>query len=91
MALMATSDSTYGSNQVLASRTSTAVNIGDGLNGHRRTSQCEFRNRTGFIEVSTDLSEWTTIETDIIGESAVVTRYYSIENQPKRFFRARRN
>lgn len=43
------------------------------------------------IEASTDLSEWNTIETDITGVGTVVTRFYSIENQPKRFFRAIRN
>lgn len=43
------------------------------------------------IEDSTDLNEWNTIETDIIGTGGVVTRFYSIENQPQRYFRARRN
>ena len=43
------------------------------------------------IEASTDLTQWNIIEPAIIGESAVVTRFYSIENQPKRYFRVRRN
>lgn len=43
------------------------------------------------IEGSTHLQDWNTVETDIIGEGSVVTRFYSIENQPKRYFRARRN
>jgi hypothetical protein len=43
------------------------------------------------IEASTDLDQWDTIEPVLIGQSAVVTRFYSIENQPKRYFRVRRN
>jgi hypothetical protein len=43
------------------------------------------------IAGSTDLNEWGTIETDIVGTGGVVTRFYSIENQPQRYFRARRN
>jgi len=43
------------------------------------------------IEASTDLENWSTVETGIIGQSAVVTRFYSTENQPKRYFRLRRN
>lgn len=30
-------------------------------------------------------------DTDIIGQSAVVTRFYSTDNQPHRHFRMRRN
>jgi alpha-tubulin suppressor-like RCC1 family protein len=43
------------------------------------------------VEASTDLAEWITIETGIIGESSIVTRFYSIENKPRRYFRVRRN
>jgi alpha-tubulin suppressor-like RCC1 family protein len=43
------------------------------------------------IEASTDLNQWDVIEPVIVGQSAVVTRFYSIENQPKRYFRVRRN
>jgi sulfatase modifying factor 1 len=43
------------------------------------------------IEASTDLNQWDIIEPVIIGESAVVTRFYSTENMPKRYFRVRRN
>jgi uncharacterized repeat protein (TIGR02543 family) len=39
------------------------------------------------IEGSTDLQNWETVETNIIGTGGVVTRFYSIENQPKRYFR----
>jgi uncharacterized repeat protein (TIGR02543 family) len=43
------------------------------------------------IEGSTDLQTWEVVETDIIGTGGVVTRFYSIENQPKRYFRVKRN
>ena len=43
------------------------------------------------IEASTDLSQWDVIEPAVIGQSAVVTRFYTTENLPKRFFRVRRN
>ena len=43
------------------------------------------------IEASTDLTNWASVEDTIIGTGGVVTRFYSIENQPKRFFRVRRN
>ena len=43
------------------------------------------------IEASTDLATWTTIETPVIGTGGVITRFYSIDGQPKRYFRSRRN
>ena len=43
------------------------------------------------IESSTDLETWTTVESNIIGTGGVVTRFYSTENQPKRFFRVVKN
>jgi uncharacterized repeat protein (TIGR02543 family) len=43
------------------------------------------------IEGSTDLQNWETVETDINGTGGVITRFYSIENQPKRYFRVKRN
>ena len=43
------------------------------------------------IESSTDLETWTTVESNIIGTGGVVTRFYSTENQPKRFFRVVRD
>ncbi len=43
------------------------------------------------IEGSTDLANWKTIETNIIGADGVMTRFYSIEGHPRRFFRSRRN
>lgn len=39
----------------------------------------------------TDLANWATIETNIIGAGGVITRFYSIEGQPRRYFRSRRN
>jgi uncharacterized repeat protein (TIGR02543 family) len=43
------------------------------------------------VESSTDLQNWTVQESSIVGLGGVVTRFYSIENQPKRYFRVRRN
>lgn len=43
------------------------------------------------IEDSTDLQNWDIVETEIIGKGGVVTRFYSTENLPKRYFRVRRN
>ena len=43
------------------------------------------------IESSTDLENWPTVEAEIIGSSARVTRFYSIEGTQKRFYRAKRN
>lgn len=43
------------------------------------------------IEGSANLTDWTTVEAAINGAGAVVTRFYSMENQPIRFYRALRN
>jgi hypothetical protein len=43
------------------------------------------------IESSTDLSNWASVEDTVIGTGGVVTRFYSTENQPKRYFRVLRN
>jgi hypothetical protein len=43
------------------------------------------------IETSTDLENWSAIEPVIIGQGAVVTRFYSTESQTERYFRAVRN
>ncbi len=44
------------------------------------------------IEATDDLlNSWEVIETDIIGSGDVVKRLYSIQGQPNRYFRARRN
>lgn len=42
------------------------------------------------IESSTDLKTWTSTETGIAGIGGTVTRFYSIQSIPKRYFRARR-
>ena len=43
------------------------------------------------IEASTDLANWSTIETPIIGTGGVISRSYSTDGQPKRYLRSRRN
>jgi uncharacterized repeat protein (TIGR02543 family) len=66
----------------------------DALSTIRTAVEFRFNAANGIsyrIEASTDLKNWEMIETDIIGQSGVVTRFYSIENQPKRYFRVRRN
>ena len=42
------------------------------------------------IEDSTVLETWNTVDTGILGSGGMVTRFYSTENQPKRYFQARR-
>jgi len=77
-----------GFNPSLASSTPDAV-------ASIRTSM-EFRFNTANgvsyrIEASTDLTNWASVEGTIIGTGDVVTRFYSTENQPKRYFRVLRN
>jgi len=43
------------------------------------------------IEASTNLFNWSALESDIIGQGGVVTRSYSTATQVNRFFRVRRN
>jgi hypothetical protein len=43
------------------------------------------------IEGSADLVTWATIEATVNGTGAVVTRFYSTENTPIRFYRIQRN
>lgn len=43
--------------------------------------------KTYRIEGSTDLSTWTTIESGIPGNGGEIQRFYSIRNQPRRYFR----
>ena len=62
----------------------------DALSSIRTAVEFRFNAGNGVsyrIEGSTDLQTWETVETDIIGTGGVVTRFYSIENQPKRYFR----
>jgi len=77
-----------GFNPALATSTPEAVS------SIRTAVEFRFNAATGVsyrIEGSTDLQNWTTLETDIIGQSNVVTRFYSTENQEMRYFRPRRN
>jgi hypothetical protein len=61
----------------------------------RTAIEFEFYAATGTsyrIEATDALTNtWEIIETPIIGEGPVVNRLYSIQGQPNRFFRARRN
>jgi len=62
----------------------------DALSSIRSAVEFRFNAGTGLryrIESSTDLQTWTPVESDIVGTGGVVTRFYSIENQPKRYFR----
>lgn len=66
----------------------------DALSSIRTAAEYRFNAANGNsyrIEASTDLANWSTIETPIIGAGGVITRFYSIEGQPRRFFRSRRN
>jgi hypothetical protein len=71
-----------------------ATSTPDALSTIRTAVEFRFNAANGVsyrIEASTDLNQWNVIESVIIGQSAVVTRFYSIENQPQRYFRVRRN
>ena len=71
-----------------------ATSTPDALSSIRTAAEYRFNAANGIsyrIEASTDLTNWTTIETNIIGTGGVITRFYSIEGQPRRFFRSRRN
>jgi len=43
------------------------------------------------IEAATNPANVTTVETIIVGAGGVITRFYSIEGQTRRYFRSRRN
>ena len=71
-----------------------AASIPDAQSSIRTAAEYRFNAALGIsyrIEASTDLVTWATIETNIIGTGGVITRFYSIEGQPKRYFRSRRN
>ena len=71
-----------------------ATGTQDTLSSIRTTIEFGFNAANGVnyrIEASTDLDAWSTVETDIIGQGEVVTRLFSTENLPRRFFRVRRN
>jgi hypothetical protein len=71
-----------------------ATSTPDALSTIRTAVEFRFNAANGVsyrIEGSTDLQNWNTVETGIIGAGGVVTRFYSTENQPKRYFRVKRN
>ena len=71
-----------------------AASTPDAQSSIRTAAEYRFNAAPGIscrIESSIDLANWTTIETNIIGAGGVITRFYSIEGQPRRFFRSRRN
>ena len=71
-----------------------ATSTPDAVTSLRTSVEFRFNAADGVsyrIEASTDLENWSILETDITGQSAEVTRFYSTENQPKRHFRVRRN
>jgi hypothetical protein len=71
-----------------------ATSTPDAVSSIRTAVEFRFNAANGVsyrIEGSTDLNEWTTVETDITGVGGVVTRFFSTENNPTRYFRARRN
>lgn len=60
----------------------------------RTAIEFRFNAATGVsyrIEGSADLAAWATIEQTITGTGNVVTRFYSTENTPIRFYRIQRN
>ena len=62
-----------------------ATSTPDALSTIRTAVEFRFNAASGVsyrIEASTDLTQWDIIEPVIIGESAVVARFYSTENQP---------
>ncbi len=71
-----------------------AASTPDSLSSIRTAAEYRFNAALGIsyrIEASTDLATWTTIEPNIIGAGGVVSRFYSIEGQARRYFRSRRN
>ena len=71
-----------------------AASTPDALSSIRTAAEYRFNAALGVsyrIEASTDLATWTMIETPVIGTGGVITRFYSVDGQAKRFFRSRRN
>ena len=80
------------------------INTGFDPNSGTSTPEAQSRIRTAVefefnaakgvnyrIEASVDLGTWEVIETGIPGTGGIVSRLYSIKDQPKRYFRARRD
>jgi formylglycine-generating enzyme required for sulfatase activity len=73
---------------------SLASSTPDAVASIRTAMEFRFNTANGVsyrIEASTDLTNWASVEGTIIGTGDVVTRFYSTENQPKRYFRVLRN
>ena len=71
-----------------------ATSTPDAISSIRTAVEFRFNAANGVsyrIESSTDLVDWQIVEPVIVGASSIVTRFYSTENMPQRFFRARRN
>lgn len=71
-----------------------AASTPDAVSSIRTAVEYRFNAANGVsyrIEVSTDLQNWSTVESNIVGTGGVVTRFYSIEGQAEKFYRARRN
>ncbi len=71
-----------------------AASTPDAQSSIRIAAEYRFNAANGIsyrIETSTDLTNWSTIEANIIGTGGTITRFYSIEGQPRRYFRSRRN
>ncbi|MCX6875946.1 MAG: hypothetical protein NTW21_19380 [Verrucomicrobia bacterium] len=71
-----------------------ATSVPDAASSIRLAVEYRFNAGSGLtyrIESSTNLTDWTTVETNIIGTGGVINRFYSIEGQPQQFFRSRRN
>ena len=66
----------------------------DAISSIRTAVEFRFNAANGVhyrIEESTDLTNWNTIEADIVGQGGEVVRFYSIQNQQRKYFRPRRN
>jgi uncharacterized repeat protein (TIGR02543 family) len=66
----------------------------DSVSSIRTAVEFRFNAASGVsyrIEASGDLVDWEVVEANIIGQGGPVTRFYSTENSPVRYFRVRRN
>ena len=71
-----------------------ATSTPDSSSSIRTAMEFRFNAATGVsyrIEASTDLNVWEAVESGIIGQGGLVIRFYSIEGQPHRYFRVKKN